>query len=404
MKIAVIGGGAAGFFSALAVKENFPFAEVVIFEKLQRVLYKVKISGGGRCNVTHACSTVDELCDGYPRGGRNLKKIFHVFNNNDVMSWFEVRGVPLVIQDDGCVFPASQSSSSIIDCFYRETKRMGIEIRKGAGIKAVRPVENSLEVIFEKDGSSPLIFDKVIVTTGGSPRKSGLLWLENLGHEISDPVPSLFTFNMPDEPVTCLMGVVVENTMVSIQGTNLKSEGPLLITHWGMSGPAVINLSSYGARILHEKGYDFKIQVNWVNERNNDTVSNELKCIAAIHTDKIISNYRPYALPARLWNYLVEKCGLSGKMTWGGLGRKGMNQLSSVLTNDVYSVKGQTTFREEFVTCGGVSLGSIDMKTMQSRVCRNLYFAGEILDIDGITGGYNFQCAWTTGFIAAKLK
>lgn len=404
MKIGIIGGGAAGFFSAIAVKENHPDAHVVIFERSQHLLAKVKISGGGRCNVTHACESVEELCKAYPRGGKILKKVFHAFNNKDTVAWFESRGVPLVIQDDKCIFPVSQDSQSIINCFFQETNRLGIEIQRGTAIKGIKQSDDSLELVFEKEDLLSGIFDKVIVTTGGSPKRSGLQWLSELGHKIEEPVPSLFTFNMPDEPITRLMGVVVENTLVNIQGTKLRSSGPLLITHWGMSGPAIINLSSYGARILNELDYNFKVQVNWVNELNNEIVAEQLKSIISEHANKLLLNYRPYSLPARLWEYLLEKSKLPENKTWDELGKKGLNKLMSVLTNDEYAVKGQTTFREEFVTCGGVSLESVDLNTMQSKVCKNLYFAGEILDIDAITGGYNFQSAWTTGFIAGKLK
>jgi len=404
MKIGIVGGGAAGFFSAIATKENYPDAHVVIFERSQQLLAKVKISGGGRCNVTHACESVEELCKAYPRGGKNLKKVFHIFNNKDTMAWFESRGVSLVIQEDKCVFPVSQDSQSIIDCFLQETKRLGIEIRQGTGIKGIRQSGDRLELVFEREDLLSDMFDKVIVTTGGSPKRSGLQWLSAVGHKIEEPVPSLFTFNMPDEPITRLMGVVVENTQVNIQGTKLRSSGPLLITHWGMSGPAIINLSSYGARILNELDYNFRVQVNWVNELNNEIVAEHLKSIVSEHAYKFLSNYRPYSLPARLWEYLLEKSKLPENKTWGELGKKGLNKLMSVLTNDEYAVKGQTTFREEFVTCGGVSLESVDLNTMQSKVCKNLYFAGEILDIDAITGGFNFQSAWTTGFIAGKLR
>lgn len=403
MKIGIIGGGAAGFFAAIAAKENYPDAQVTIFEKSQQLLSKVKISGGGRCNVTHACESVDELCNACPRGGKRLKKAFHIFNYKDTMTWFESRGVPLVIQDDNCVFPVSQDSQSIIDCFLMETKRLNIQILKGAEVKAIGQSGKYLALDSPNNENADAIFDKVIVTTGGSPQRSGLQWLEALGHKIEAPVPSLFTFNMPDERITRLMGVVVENTLVNIQGTKLRSTGPLLITHWGMSGPAIINLSSYGARILNEMDYSFKVQVNWVNEQNNDRVAEQLKSIITEHSGKILSNYRPYSLPARLWDFLLEKCDLHGDKTWGELGKKGLNKLVNVLSNDEYTVKGRTTFREEFVTCGGVSLESVDLNTMQSKVCKNLYFAGEILDIDAITGGYNLQCAWTAGFIAGKL-
>jgi hypothetical protein len=403
MDIAIVGGGAAGFFAALNAKENYPTATVVILEKSPKILAKVKISGGGRCNVTNGCTAIKELAAAYPRGGRALKKAFRVFSTKDTMRWFEARGVPLVIQADNCVFPASQNSQSIIDCFLRETQRLKVEIVLGRGIKAIKPVGDRLQLAFSGAGVPARTFDKVIVATGGSPQRQGLAWLEKLNHQIADPVPSLFAFNMPTEAVTGLMGIVVEKTMVSIPGTKLKAAGPLLITHWGMSGPAILKLSSFGARILSESGYRFRILVNWVNERNHEVVLEKLGGIVAEHGNKILGNVRPYYLPERLWLYLLEKSGLSAKKKWGEFGGKGLHKVVGVLTNDVYAVQGRTAFREEFVTCGGVSLESIDFNTMQSKVCKNLYFAGELLDIDGITGGYNFQAAWTTAFIAAKL-
>jgi hypothetical protein len=404
MDIAIIGGGAAGFFSAIAAKENYPKANVVIFEKSKKLLAKVEISGGGRCNVTNGCTSINELSKAYPRGGNALKKTFRIFNTKHAMQWFEDRGVRLVIQDDNCVFPASQNSQSIIDCFLKQAGTLNIKIELAKGIKAIRPIGDKLTLDFMVKKVLSRTFDKVIVTTGGSPRKKGLEWLEKLDHKIEDPVPSLFTFSMPDESVTELMGIVVEKTLVKIQGTKLKAEGPLLITHWGMSGPAILKLSSLGARILSEKEYIFKIQVNWTNEQSNDIVMDTLNKIINAHSNKFLSNVRPYFLPERLWLYLLKKKDLSTNKKWGELGKKGLNKLVNLLTNDVYSVKGKTSFREEFVTCGGVSLDSIDIHTMQSKVCKNLYFAGEVLDIDGITGGYNFQAAWTTAFIAGKLK
>ncbi len=404
MNIAVIGGGAAGFFSAIQVKENHPKANVVIFEKSKKLLAKVKISGGGRCNVTNGCTSISELCKAYPRGGNRLKKAFQVFNTRDAMNWFESRGVPLVIQEDNCVFPVSQDSQSIIDCFLREVVRLGIKIEIGKPVSGIRPVNGQLVLEFLRGDLRKRRFDKVIVATGGSPKRKGLQWLEKLNHEIEDPVPSLFTFNMPDEAVTQLMGVVVEQTLVYIQGTKLKSDGPLLITHWGMSGPAILKLSAYGARILSDLNYDFKVRINWVNETNNDLVAEQMIALTQSHSKKHLSNIRPYFLPQRLWLYLLEKSEVPTAKRWGELGKKSLHKLVHALTNDVYKVRGKTTFKEEFVTCGGVSLSSVDLKTMESKVCKNLYFAGEVLDIDAITGGYNFQSAWTTGFLAGKLN
>ena len=403
MKVAIIGGGAAGFFAAIHAKENYPHAEVVIFEKSRNLLAKVKVSGGGRCNVTNGTTSISELSKAYPRGEKQLKKAFKIFNTTHTRTWFESRGVPLMVQEDGCVFPVSQDSQSIIDCFMNEIRRLDIKIETSIGIKNIIPTGEQLKLSFIKAQYTDQVFDKVIVATGGSPKRSGLEWLEKLGHEICDPVPSLFTFNMPKEKVKSLMGIVVENALASIQGTKLKANGPLLITHWGMSGPAILKLSAFGARILSDLNYEFKVQVNWVNITNNDIVNDEIKKIIKFHPKKMLSNFRPYLLPERLWHFLLEKCDLPLNKTWGDIGKKGTNKIVNILTHDIYDVKGKTTFKEEFVTCGGVSLDSIDFKTMQSKVCKNLYFTGEVIDVDGITGGYNFQAAWTTGFLAGGL-
>ena len=404
MKIAIIGGGAAGFFAAITAKERFPDSNVTIFEKSQQLLSKVKISGGGRCNVTNGCESIDQLCMAYPRGGRQLKKLFGTFNNHHTIEWFESRGVKLVTQEDMCVFPASQDSQSIIDCFMSEAERLGIIIITSAAVEEINPSENGIEISFNDSKRELQFFDKVIVSTGGSPKRDGLIWLERCGHQIAEPVPSLFSFNMPAEPVRNLMGVVVENTIVSLLGTKLKADGPLLITHWGMSGPAILKLSSYGARILKEAEYNFKIGINWVNETNNELVSAEINSLATTHSGKMLTSVRPYSLPVRLWNHLLEKCGFPEEKRWSEIGKKGINKIVNTLTNDEYSVKGKATFREEFVTCGGVSLESVNMKTLESKVVPNLYFAGEVLDIDAITGGYNLQAAWTTGYIAGQLN
>ncbi len=403
MKVAVIGGGAGGFFSAIHVKENHPEATVTIFEKSKKVLSKVKISGGGRCNVTNGCTSISELSKAYPRGNRQLKKAFRKFSTKDTMQWFEKRNVPLVIQEDNCVFPVSQDSQSIIDCFLKEVQRLNIKIETGKGVKSIKPKNEKYILEFLKSEHPDLIFDKIIIATGGHPKKSGFEWLEKTGHRIEDPVPSLYTFNMPRENITELMGIVVENAMAQIQGTKLIADGPLLITHWGMSGPAILKLSAFGARILNDMNYEFNVRVNWINILNNETVKKELSDIIQQHGKKILSNYRPYSLPDRLWQYLLHKSGLPSTKKWNELGRKGVHKIIDTLTHDIYNVKGKTTFKEEFVTCGGVALEQIDFDTMQSKVCKNIYFTGEVLDIDGITGGYNFQAAWTTAFIAGRL-
>lgn len=402
MKVAIIGGGAAGFFSAIAAKENYPSADVTIFEKSTKLLAKVKVSGGGRCNVTNACDSVEELCKAYPRGGKSLKKLFLRFSNKDTIKWFESRGVALKTQDDQCVFPKSNVSQSIIDCLINETKRLKITIKTSSSVSTIQGIDNQLILSFLNEENQ--LFDKVIVATGGSPKRSGFEWLEKLNHEIENPVPSLFTFNMPQESITSLMGITVPQTMVSIQGTKLKSNGALLVTHWGMSGPAILKLSAFGARILSDLDYQFTLQVNWVNQQNNELVANEIQQIIDNNPQKQLTSIRPFGLPTRLWEYLLVRVQFAHDKKWNQLGNKGLNKLVNLLTNDEYQVSGKTTFKEEFVTCGGISLESIDLKTMQSNVCKNLYYAGEVVDIDAITGGYNFQGAWTTGFIAGELK
>jgi len=405
MKIAIIGGGAAGFFAAISAKTHHAAAQVILFEKSNKLLAKVRISGGGRCNVTTGCTGAKQLTEAYPRGGKALKKAFKVFHPKDTMAWFESRGVALKTEADGRVFPVSDSSQTIIDCLMKATQKLGIQIEISKGIQAIHPTTGDrLRLEFSDKNTSPQSFDKIIVATGGSPKRRGLEWLERLGHQIVEPIPSLFTFNMPSESVTKLMGVVADKALVSIQGTKLKAEGPVLVTHWGMSGPAILKLSSLGARILGEKNYEFKAQINWVNTPNQDAVIAALQEIAAEHPQKMLSSVKPFSLPQRLWLYLLERSEISTEKRWNELGKKARNKLTTSLSNDVYTVKGKTTFKEEFVTCGGISLDSIELKTMQSRACPNLYFAGEVMDIDGITGGFNFQAAWTTGFIAGKLE
>lgn len=402
MKVAVIGGGAAGFFAAIHAKENHPNATVAIYEKSQKVLAKVKVSGGGRCNVTNGTDSITELTKGYPRGEKLLKRAFSIFNNQDSRAWFEKRGVKLYTQPDNRVFPISNDSQTIIDCLTNETKRLGIQIRTGVGVSRIEPTGSCIRLHLSENESQE--FDKVVIAAGGSPKQSGFDWLESLGHEIIEPVPSLFTFNMPDESIMELMGVVTENALVSVQGTKLKGQGPLLITHWGMSGPAILKLSAFGARILSEMNYQFKVQVNWVGESNYDKAADTLKESLEANPNKQISNVKPFNLPDRLWQFLLHRSEIPEAKKANELSKKQLNKLVNALTNDEYSISGKTTFKEEFVTCGGVSLSSVNFNTMESRVVPNLYFAGEVLDIDGITGGYNFQAAWTTGFIAGKLS
>ncbi|MFT7345323.1 MAG: putative Rossmann fold flavoprotein [Lentimonas sp.] len=403
MIVSVIGGGAAGFFAAISAKKHNPNAVVTLYEKSDKILAKVKVSGGGRCNVTNGCSDVNELIKAYPRGGKKLKKAFFTFNTTDTVNWFESRKVPLTLQDDGCYFPVSQDSQTIIDCLISETIKLDIKVKTSFGIDEIAKNEQNWTLVCKRNDIT-FTSDKVIITTGGSPKLSGLDWLKNLGHKIEFPVPSLFTFNMPDEIVRELMGVVVEKAKVTIIDTKLKSDGPLLITHWGMSGPAILILSAFGARELSDKQYVFKIKVNWVDEIQEDKVRTQLESLEKEFALKKIVKIRPYQLPERLWNLILQKADINLERKWNEIGKKKINKLVNLLTQDEYKVRGKTTFKEEFVTCGGVSLKDIDMNTMQSKVCEGIYFAGEVMDVDAITGGYNFQAAWSTGFVAGKLN
>ncbi|MEZ4845398.1 MAG: aminoacetone oxidase family FAD-binding enzyme, partial [Bdellovibrionota bacterium] len=338
MKVAVIGGGAAGFFAAIQAKENHSSSSVTIFEKSQKLLAKVKVSGGGRCNVTNGTDSVSELAKGYPRGEKQLKRAFSIFNNRDTQAWFEKRGVKLYTQPDNRVFPSSNDSQTIIDCLIHETKRLGIQIRTGVGVSRIEPTGNCIRLHLSENESQE--FDKVVIATGGSPKRGGFDWLESLGHEIVEPVPSLFTFNMPNESITELMGVVADNALVNIQGTKLKAQGPLLITHWGMSGPAILKLSAFGARILSEMNYQFKIQVNWVGEPNYDKAADTLKESLETNPNKQISNVKPFNSPERLWQFLLHRSEIPETKKANELGKKQLNKLVNTLTNDEYSVSG----------------------------------------------------------------
>jgi len=403
MKVAIIGGGASGFFAAIHVKINYPESSVIIFEKSKKILSKVKVSGGGRCNVTNGCTDIKILAENYPRGSKQLRKLFGFFSTSDTMKWFEDRGVALTIQEDNCVFPVSQNSQTIIDCFMNETRKLGIEIKMDSDVKFIsrNVVENNLIAVFESGEN--LVFDKIIVTTGGQPKREKYNWLHEPGHAIVAPLPSLFTFNMPNEPIRDLMGIVVENAAVTIRSTKLKADGPLLVTHWGMSGPAILKLSAFGARILADMNYDFFVHVNWLNLQNEMEIKDKLSSLFNLNGYKHISNVRPLEIPQRLWEYLLKKIEIPLDKPANQINQKELNKLINLLSNDAYKVTGKTTFKEEFVTCGGISLGDISFKSMQSKKVKGLYFAGEVIDVDGVTGGYNFQAAWTTAFIAAKL-
>lgn len=399
MKIAIIGGGAAGFFAALSAKENHSNAEVTIYEKSDKILSKVKISGGGRCNVTHNCFKVRDLVKFYPRGGKQLKKSFGIFNTNHTVAWFKDRGVNLKTEADNRMFPDTDKSITIINCLLDEAHRLGVVIKRQTVVQELKPAED--QIILKID-EFDYAFDKVVVATGGSPKASGLDWLKNLGHEIVAPIPSLFTFNMPEEPIIKLPGVVSKHAIVRVQGSKLSQEGPLLVTHWGMSGPAILKTSAWEARNLSEKQYTFPIQVNWIGNTNEEEVRTLLNRSFYNYGKKKVVNVIPFDLPNSLWKFLLETSDIDESTVAGEVSKKSKNVLINNIVNSVYNVKGKTTFKEEFVTCGGISLKDVNMKTMESKVVPNLYFAGEVLDIDGVTGGFNFQAAWTTGFIAGK--
>jgi predicted Rossmann fold flavoprotein len=400
MHVAIVGGGAAGFFSAIQVSLNHPQARVTIFEKTTKVLSKVKVSGGGRCNVTHACFDVNKLIKNYPRGERFLKPLFHIFGPEQIIHWFNNRSVLLKTEKDGRMFPVSDDSQTIIDCFLSELKSLQIDLVFQKSVVKLEQTKGKLQLYF--DGGECMLYDKVIVTTGGSSKKTSYTWLEELGHTIVSPQPSLFTFNMPLEPICALMGVSVLHAKVSVVSEKMSGEGPLLITHWGMSGPAILKLSALAARILSEKQYIFQISVQWTSQKEHELrafLAQEMKNLIK----RQISNRNPFQIPQRLWDFLLQKIEINPSKIWADLRKEELNRMMNVLCNDQYQVKGKTTFKEEFVTCGGVDLSMVHNHTLESKIISGLYFAGEVLDIDGVTGGFNFQSAWTTAFIAGQL-
>lgn len=402
MRIAVIGGGAAGFFAALSAKEHHPDAQVLLLEKSDKLLSKVRISGGGRCNVTHHCMEPRRLAMNYPRGGAFLKRAFGVFHVKDTIAWFAARGVQLKAEADGRMFPASNTSSTIVDCLMNDADHRGVKVMTHHGVRAILPRgDQGFELLSDRGG--PVLADRLIVTTGGHPKAEGYAWLAELGHRIVEPVPSLFTFNMPDDPIRELQGVVAEDVRVRIPGTSLESVGPVLITHWGMSGPAVLKLSAWGARAAHERAYHFEVRITWTGARGEAAVREQLLVAHHEHGRRLSANSNVLALPKRLWTYLLQKAEIPLDKPWQEVAKKERNRLVDLITNDRYMVQGKTTFKEEFVTAGGVSLEEVDPITLQSKRVPGLYFAGEVLDVDGVTGGFNFQAAWTTGYLAGKL-
>jgi predicted Rossmann fold flavoprotein len=399
-KIIIIGAGAAGIFGAISIATKNPDAEVLVLEKSSKLLSKVKISGGGRCNVTNVCQEPKELIKHYPRGHKKLKKAFEQFGSKEIVQWFESRGVNLKSEADGRVFPITDDSQTIIDCLLNECKKHNVAIRTKVTVESLSKTENGFSLKIK--GSENIQCDKVLVATGGHNKLEAFQWLIDLGLSISEPVPSLFTFNLPASDITALSGVSVPAVEVKIAGTKLSYQGPLLITHWGMSGPAVLKLSAWGARILHEKNYEYSVVVNWLKIDSEEDARQKLIEFQSQNPKKMLFNSNPFQLPKRLWDYLLTKSEIDQDLRWNNFSGKKFNKLINHLIADLYKASGKTTFKEEFVTAGGVKLGDINMQTMESRKYPGLYFAGEILDIDGVTGGFNFQAAWTTAWLASE--
>jgi predicted Rossmann fold flavoprotein len=394
--IIIVGGGAAGFFTAINIVEKNPKLKVAILERGAEVLQKVRISGGGRCNVTHACFEPNELVKFYPRGEKELRGPFHQFCSGDTIEWFEKHGVELKIETDGRMFPVSNSSQTIIDCFLKATQKLGIAVLTGQSVQSIFKKENEWKIETQTEN---YLAEKLILATGSNPK----VWemLQIFGHAVISPVPSLFTFNIKDSRIKELPGVAAQVT-VKVKDTKLTSTGPLLITHWGMSGPAILKLSAWGARILHDKNYQFTIFVNWLNDEDTADVEKKLKDLKQEHAKKSVSKKSPFELTNRLWESLVLASGIEVETKWADLSKIQLQNLANQLTNGTFQVNGKSTFKEEFVTAGGIDLKEINFKTMESKLHENLYFAGEIVNIDAITGGFNFQNAWTSGFIVAS--
>lgn len=387
-KAYIIGGGAAGFFLAITLKQLRPAAEVTILERSANVLSKVLISGGGRCNCTNTFEGVDDLSSVYPRGHRLMRKLFHSFGPSDARAWFEGHGVRLVAQPDNCVFPASQDSRSVADCLAGVAQKLGVRLRTGVC------VETPDELM---DGGA-----LVAVCTGGAPKRDMLHWLGLPEADIVSPVPSLFTFSIPDEGLRSLMGTVVDDATLSIAGSKFRASGPLLLTHWGVSGPATLRLSSYAARHLATSAYKAELVINWLSVTEEQAFT-ELRIVAEANAGKMVANARPERVSSRLWEYIAERAlGNGTKKRWCEIGKKDLNRLVSVLTADSYHISGRAPFKDEFVTAGGVALSAINSSTLESKTKPRLFFAGEVLDVDGVTGGFNFQAAWTTAFVAAQ--
>ena len=398
--VIIIGGGAAGFFTAINAAENNPKLKIIILERGKEVLTKVKVSGGGRCNVTHAEFLPKELTQNYPRGEKELLGPFHTFMTGDTIEWFEKRGVELKIEEDGRIFPVSDSSQTIIDCFLSEANRLGVEVLLN---QSVKEIQKDGEYFIINTTTDTFSAKKVVVASGSNPK----IWqlLEGLGHTIIPAVPSLFTFNIKDSRIIDLPGLSTDASVKVLDQKGkmiLESSGPLLITHWGMSGPAILKLSAWGARLLEPLKYHFNIEVNWLNNVSEEEVLDSLKEMKNIQGKQTIYKYAQFDLPKRLWQSLVKASGIAETLTWADATRENFQNIANQLTAGIFEVNGKSTFKEEFVTAGGVDLKEVNFKTFESRICKNLYFAGEVLNIDAITGGFNFQNAWTGGYIVSQ--
>lgn len=396
--VIIIGGGAAGFFTAINAAEKNPNQKIIILERGKEVLTKVRISGGGRCNVTHAEFIPRDLSQNYPRGEKELLGPFHTFMTGDTIEWFEKHGVELKTEEDGRMFPVSNSSESIINCFLFETRRLSVDVLLNQSVKEIQKVDDSFLITTTSDNFSA---EKIVVATGSNPK----IWklLEGLGHTIIPAVPSLFTFNITDERIKDLAGIATNARIKIPKGRDvLENNGSLLITHWGMSGPAILKLSAWGARTLESLKYQFEIEVNWLENISEEEVLDELKSLKVNFGKQTILKHSQFELPKRLWQSLIKATGISDILTWAEATRENLQNIANQLTAGIFQVDGKSTFKEEFVTAGGVDLKEVNFKTFESKVCENLYFAGEVLNIDAITGGFNFQNAWTGGFIVSQ--
>ncbi len=400
-KIVIAGGGAAGFFAAITCAENNSGAEVIILERGKKVLEKVKVSGGGRCNLTHACFEPRELINFYPRGSKALLGPFHQFCTGDTVDWFEKRGVKTKIESDGRMFPITDDSQTIIDCLMESTKAAGVKIMMQTRVeRIIPPIPLNEKWQIEVGGNEILEANKLMIATGSNPK----IWqlLENLGHTIVKPVPSLFTFNIKDPRIEDLAGLAVKNVTVKIPNSKLQATGPLLITHWGMSGPGILKLSAWGARILNEWNYRFQININWLDNSTLESTVEELQNLKQQISGKQVIANAQFQIPIRLWKRLIAATGINDAVRWGDLSNKLINKIAAQLTQCSFEVNGKSTFKEEFVTAGGVELKEVNFKRFESKIHQNLFFAGEVLNIDAVTGGFNFQAAWTGGWIAGN--